>query len=161
MKGALSGKRAGDCPEPVFYHAMPKDFWADLIASYCLKKVVKLTAGDESCGMACMEADVPFLGVTLSEVHNEELLNRFHFCVMKAMADDESRLHLTSYTKVLKDLANKTSPPPTPKQMPTPPKANGKAAPAPGTPPPAASAGMQALEGELRKLEQATTSQAH
>ena len=54
MKGALSGKRAGDCPEPVFFHAMPTNFWADLIASYCLKKVVKLSAGDEACGMACM-----------------------------------------------------------------------------------------------------------
>ena len=161
MKGALSGKRAGDCPEPVFFHAMPTNFWADLIASYCLKKVVKLSAGDEACGMACMEADVPFLGITLSEVHKHELMNRFHFCVMKQMANDESRLHVNSYTKVLKSLTNPT-PTPTRPGPPVPPvssEAKAKTAPAkppcfPGPP----DTGLEALEDELRKLAAATAS---
>ncbi len=61
--------RKEDDIEPVFFFALPRTFYEDLLRCVAARTVTALTLGDGAIALAAMVLNKPFIGVALTEMH--------------------------------------------------------------------------------------------
>jgi len=62
-----------ELPEPVFYHEPPKVLVQELMHMAAARGIIDLTAGSGVWAEAALEAQVPYFGLVLTDVHLSEL----------------------------------------------------------------------------------------
>ena len=62
-------QRTADMTEPLFFHAMPAEFFEELIHDYSLGAIICIGVGDGAAALACLRHGVPFTGFCLTEEH--------------------------------------------------------------------------------------------
>ena len=72
---AGTGKSDTDL-EPVFFNELPKVVVEELLHMGQAKAVIDLTAGAGTWALVCLEKNLPYFGVALTDLHCQELLAR-------------------------------------------------------------------------------------
>ena len=96
---STSNGRLGTDIEPVFYQAMPVEFYEDLMSSCFLSDVIHLTAGDGAAAKAALARRVNYFGVCLSENHVTALYLHLTEWMIKQFADSTSPFYQASMNK--------------------------------------------------------------
>ena len=91
--------RLGSNVEPVFYQAMPVEFYDDLMSSCFLSDVIHLTVGDGAAAKAALIRRVNFFGVCLSENHVEQLYTHLTDWMLKQFGEPSSAFYQPSMNK--------------------------------------------------------------
>jgi hypothetical protein len=91
--------RLGTNMEPVFYQAMPVEFYEDLMSSCFLSDVIHLTAGDGAAAKAALIRRVNYFGVCLTENHVEALYTHLTEWMIKQFGDPSSAFYQPSMNK--------------------------------------------------------------
>ncbi len=102
-RGKGGPQRANSNEEPVFFHAKPENYYSELFHSYYVGRVIDLTAGDGAAAMAAMKSKppVPYLGLCLTEAHEEFLRERLVAAVLEEMKKEASPLFTPAYSAFL------------------------------------------------------------
>lgn len=88
-EGADSGPAAVDSPaEPMNFESMVPAIWEEMIHRVSAKAVLNLTEADGVLATVCLEAGVPYLGISFGASHSEALLGRLAKVVFNKMADE-------------------------------------------------------------------------
>ena len=61
--------RSDEMEEPLFFHAMPMEFFEELIHDFSLGAIICIGVGDGAAALACLRQRVPFTGFCLTEEH--------------------------------------------------------------------------------------------
>jgi hypothetical protein len=85
-------KAKTDDKVPIFFHEAPKVLFSEIINLYSVVGVVDLTAGAGTWAKACLDAGIPYFGVTLTMRHQEELSNHLVEYVKASQVDATSPL---------------------------------------------------------------------
>lgn len=109
-------KRTNATVEPVFFHALPEPFWAELINSCSATAVLDLTASDESLPLACLRAHVPYTGICMTAAHVAALWRRLNLRALSAAADEGDALYDCDLATGLKRKAAQEGAEPAPKK---------------------------------------------
>ena len=86
-------RRTDETNEPVFYHSLPCNFWAEVIHSCSALAVLDLSASDEALPLACLRAGIPYTGLVMTPMHRTMLLQRLLMCTLSAAADESDPLY--------------------------------------------------------------------
>ena len=79
--------------EPVFYHEVPKTLCEELLHMYRVKAIIDLTAGAGTWALCALQSRIPYFGVTLTEIHLEELLKMLEGKIVGMMQTEGSPLY--------------------------------------------------------------------
>ncbi len=109
-RGKGGPQRANSNEEPVFFHAKPENYYSELFHSYYVGRVIDLTAGDGAAAMAAMKSKppVPYLGLCLTEAHEELLRERLVAAVLAEMKKESSPLFTPAYSAFLAENEEET-----------------------------------------------------
>lgn len=104
LKEEKASKRDKADIEPLLFHTPPFAFYQELIHSYDAIAVIAL-AGDGKFAEACLEARVPFFGMTWSQEHSEALKLRLQKRAFELMLSPESKLYIPQLQALLDERA--------------------------------------------------------
>ena len=79
--------------EPVWFHAKPYKLADELVFSYLGKSVVDFAPSNGMFAMVAMRRRLPYVGLTCSDGHSNELMKYLLDMVKAAMQDPEDHLH--------------------------------------------------------------------
>ena len=68
--------RTNNMSEALFFHAMPVEFFEELIHDYSLGAIICIGVGDGAAALACLRHGVPFTGFCLTEEHKTRVRAR-------------------------------------------------------------------------------------
>jgi len=85
--------RANNSSEPVFFHALPVEFFEDMFRVLQAAAVIDLTAGDGAAAVAAAKLRLLYFGLTLSADHEQQLAARIKQQLINAMATEGDALY--------------------------------------------------------------------
>ena len=85
--------RDKDTVEPVFYHALPESFYAELLAAFPLAGVLDLTPGDGALALSAYKKGLVYVGLTFGTAHQTLLAKHLEKSIWKAMSTDHDPLY--------------------------------------------------------------------
>ncbi len=99
-RGAHSA-RADTALEPVFFHSYPVALFREWVHCFAAAVWCDFTAGCGHSAMACLESKCPYFGLTMTDVHREELVKRLLVLVYDSMKEQGSALYNPSLAKAV------------------------------------------------------------
>ena len=93
--------RANNSSEPVFFHALPTEFFEDLFRILQAAAVIDLTAGDGAAAVAAAKLRLLYFGLTLTDDHEQLLAARIKQQLINAMATEGDALYEPSLVAAL------------------------------------------------------------
>lgn len=102
--------RKSEDKEPVFYHTLPVSYYREMIHCLQWKAVIHLSAGDGALALACHSAQIPYLGVCLSEVHATELYRHLEKERFRLMHTEGDEFCIPELLKIIVDTNETTTP---------------------------------------------------
>ena len=94
--------RTDDNVEPVFYHAWGEDVYAEFMHIWGWKAVVDATPGPGYCALAAVMADLPYLGICLTDAHRDALTEQIVKMVFAEMQREGSSIYDPRIIEALK-----------------------------------------------------------
>ena len=85
--------RANNSSEPVFFHALPVEFFEDMFRVLQAAAVIDLTAGDGAAAVAAAKLRLLYFGHTLTADHEQQLAARIKQQLINAMATEGGALY--------------------------------------------------------------------
>jgi hypothetical protein len=85
--------RANNSSEPVFFHALPSEFFEDMFHVLQAAAVIDLTAGDGAAAVAAVKLRLLYFGLALSADHEQLLAARIKQQLINAMATEGDALY--------------------------------------------------------------------
>ena len=68
--------RKDDTKEMAFYHALPSEFWDEVVHDYQLGAIVDLAVGDGSLALTAMRNRIPYTGLAFTAHHKDMVMAR-------------------------------------------------------------------------------------
>ena len=87
--------------EPFNFHALPCDYYKDMLSTWNPKCIIDLTASDLAAAFVAIELKLPYLGVMFSEKHLTEGYKHIAEMTFRAMAVESSPLYDAKLAKLL------------------------------------------------------------
>ena len=91
--------------EPVFMHALHHNFHEELLHSFAITAQVDATPGAGDAALACVKARVPYVGICLTQTHEEKLMQRLLWLAFNEMQKEDSPMTDPALRKLLGGLA--------------------------------------------------------
>ena len=106
VKKQINGWKRNDHDlEPVFYHGHGPKLWEEILHNICktekIHGIVDLTAGDGELAMVAIRLRLPYLGFTLSDIHNDKLTRSLRSRVWKEFQREGSELYEVGLVEIL------------------------------------------------------------
>ena len=98
---ARIGDRTANAMEPVCFHSMPAEFYAELIHTFFCKLVIDLTPTDAKFGYECLKARVGYVAVAFNNEHVALLERRLLELLKKDMTESDSPLFSSAYCEAV------------------------------------------------------------
>ncbi len=91
--------RLGMNYEPVSFHTLPQEFYKDVLASYFVKDLFDLTAGDGTAAKACLACNSGYVGICCADFHVVSMRGMLVNYVLTLFANQKSFLYNPKYVK--------------------------------------------------------------
>ena len=108
--GVAAGGRLGTNVEPVFYQAMPVEFYEDLASGLYLRDIIHLTPGDGSAAKAALKLQMNYFGMCFTDLHVTALYQHLKVWMLQQFQDPTTSFYQPAMVKSVPKLA-----PPAPK----------------------------------------------
>ena len=91
--------RLGMNYEPVSFQSLPLEYYKDVLASYFVKDLLDLTAGDGTAAKACLACNIGYVGICCADFHAESMRGMLVNYVLTLFANQRSFLYNLKYVK--------------------------------------------------------------
>ncbi len=91
--------RSGMNYEPVNFQSLPLEYYKDVLASYFVKDLLDLTAGDGTAAKACLACNIGYVGICCTDFHAESMRGMLVNYVLTLFANQRSFLYNLKYVK--------------------------------------------------------------
>ena len=111
--GCVPLQRKEDDNEPVFFHALPVQYYEFMLNEFRIVGTIDTTPGPGHAAFAHIKKKIPYTGICFNEKHVPALQDHLVTMIMKAFADEQEKsLYTPQFAELLKVAKAKKKPAP-------------------------------------------------